>query len=264
MSVHHLRLLVLITCAAIILAPAPAAARGATPVSAGSHDVEIFEGTCADLSSLRPRQPDTLPSTSTIATPEGGHSGAVTMSTATLDEPTGRLALGEHAITVRESTGNHLSGVACGDIDGSLFPPNDGTSIAIGLYQTDSAGLSGIAILQDTDDHTTVTIYLAEGLEGSASPVAKRDVATAPADIVQIDIRNFTYTPPAIIVAAGQRVTWTNNDPVAHTVVPRDRNAFRPGTLQAGETLSRTFDKPGVYEYFCEFHANMRGVVVVV
>ena len=28
-------------------------------------------------------------------------------------------------------------------------------------------------------------------------------------------------------------------------------------------TLSQTFDTPGIIDYFCEFHANMKGTIVV-
>ena len=38
---------------------------------------------------------------------------------------------------------------------------------------------------------------------------------------------------------------------------------LQSGTLDQGDRYSQTFDEPGTYEYFCEFHPNMKGTVVV-
>ena len=39
--------------------------------------------------------------------------------------------------------------------------------------------------------------------------------------------------------------------------------AIESGRLDQGESFSQTFAEPGTFEYFCEFHADMRGTVVV-
>jgi amicyanin len=84
------------------------------------------------------------------------------------------------------------------------------------------------------------------------------------ADDAKVSIDNFTFTPAEIHVAAGTRVTWTNNDDIPHTVVdaehPRDTKS---PPLDTGESYSRVFDTAGTYDYFCSLHPHMQGKVVV-
>jgi plastocyanin len=84
-------------------------------------------------------------------------------------------------------------------------------------------------------------------------------LAAAPAS-VRID--NFNFTPPALVVAPGTTVTWTNADDSPHTVVEKDRK-FKPAALDTDDTFSQTFTAPGEYEYFCSIHPRMVGKVVV-
>jgi plastocyanin len=58
-------------------------------------------------------------------------------------------------------------------------------------------------------------------------------------------------------------VTWTNSDAAPHTATAQDREALQSGTLNQGDSYSQTFDQPGTFEYFCEFHSNMKGTIVV-
>ena len=40
---------------------------------------------------------------------------------------------------------------------------------------------------------------------------------------IEINIDNFSFTPPAVTVKAGTQITWTNRDDIPHTVVSSDR-----------------------------------------
>ncbi len=75
-------------------------------------------------------------------------------------------------------------------------------------------------------------------------------------------IQNYQYTPQVLNVTVGTTVTWTNRDPVPHTVTA-DNGAFSSGNLSQGATFSFTFTKPGTYEYYCEIHTFMHGTIVV-
>jgi plastocyanin len=80
----------------------------------------------------------------------------------------------------------------------------------------------------------------------------------------KVSIDNFTFSPAETDVAAGSRVTWTNNDDIPHTVVDADTpRAAKSPPLDTGESYSRVFDKPGTYRYFCSLHPHMQGTVVV-
>ena len=58
-------------------------------------------------------------------------------------------------------------------------------------------------------------------------------------------------------------MTWTNRDSAPHTATAKDRDVLQSGTLNQGATYTQTFDTAGTYDYFCEFHPNMKGVVNV-
>jgi plastocyanin len=84
--------------------------------------------------------------------------------------------------------------------------------------------------------------------------------AGAQAAAIQID--NFHYTPPSLVVAPGTTVTWTNADDSPHTVREKD-GKFKSAALDTDDTFSQTFTAPGEYEYFCSIHPYMTGKIVV-
>ncbi len=63
-----------------------------------------------------------------------------------------------------------------------------------------------------------------------------------------------------IQVAKGTTVTWTNQDPVPHTVT---FSGFGSGSLDTGGTYSHTFSDAGMFPYHCSIHPSMNGAVVV-
>lgn len=76
-------------------------------------------------------------------------------------------------------------------------------------------------------------------------------------------IATFAYCPPAITVAPGSDVMWTNDDTAPHTVTSSDWAAFDSGILEQGQSFRTRFEEPGTYEYLCTLHPGMRGTVVV-
>jgi plastocyanin len=80
-----------------------------------------------------------------------------------------------------------------------------------------------------------------------------------------IAMQNFAYTPDSITVTAGTTVTWANCEPPAidsHTATARD-GAWQSGFLAPGAKFSRVFSAAGRFEYFCEPHPFMHGVIIV-
>ncbi len=80
---------------------------------------------------------------------------------------------------------------------------------------------------------------------------------------VAVTIGDNFYEPTRVTVPVGGSVTWTNGGNEPHTATARDREALQSGTLTPGENFTETFEAAGTYEYFCEFHPNMKGTVVV-
>ena len=70
------------------------------------------------------------------------------------------------------------------------------------------------------------------------------------------------YSVNILEVAVGTTVTWTNLDPVIHTVTAVD-DSFDSGFMREGDTWSHTFEEPGEFEYLCTPHPWMRAKVVV-
>jgi plastocyanin len=79
---------------------------------------------------------------------------------------------------------------------------------------------------------------------------------------IQIDIKEFMYSPKELTVAVGTKVTWVNDDQVPHTVSEVNK-VFRSGALDTGDSFSYTFLIPGTFEYFCTLHPQMIGRVRV-
>ncbi len=80
---------------------------------------------------------------------------------------------------------------------------------------------------------------------------------------VSVDIKGFTYSPPVLKVKTGTKVTWTNNDNVAHTVTSDSAGLFGSSTLSPGQSFSFTFTNTGSFSYHCAIHPMMKGSVVV-
>jgi plastocyanin len=78
----------------------------------------------------------------------------------------------------------------------------------------------------------------------------------------KVSIVNFAFTPGEITIAAGETVTWTNDDGAPHGLEYQD-GAKGVDPLLPGSSFSRQFDRPGAYEYNCSVHPYMTGRVVV-
>lgn len=99
-------------------------------------------------------------------------------------------------------------------------------------------------------------------MAAEADKPAATGEATPPANSVEITIKDFKYAPPSISIKAGQTVTWTNLDSVAHTVTAVDKS-FDSGNLNQNQSWFFTFAKAGTYDYICTYHPYMKGTVVV-
>jgi plastocyanin len=80
--------------------------------------------------------------------------------------------------------------------------------------------------------------------------------------LVQKDKR---FDPHVLVVEVGTVVDFPNRDPFFHNVFSLfDGKRFDLGLYEAGSTRGVRFDRPGVCYIFCNIHAEMSAVVVVV
>lgn len=99
-------------------------------------------------------------------------------------------------------------------------------------------------------------------LERAAVPPAQSAPAPNAGMTPRITIKNFTYLPAELIVPAGARVTFVNDDAEAHTVTSVTR-AFDSGTIDANKRWSQVLKTPGRYIFRCNYHPYMQGTIVV-
>ena len=76
-----------------------------------------------------------------------------------------------------------------------------------------------------------------------------------------ISINNFAFTPRTLVIKTGEKVTWQNNESVAHTIV--SSGFFQSQVLNRGDEFSFTFPQAGTYDYYCGIHPSMKGKIIV-
>jgi plastocyanin len=71
------------------------------------------------------------------------------------------------------------------------------------------------------------------------------------------------YDPPQLEVPAGTTVRWTNRGAEDHDVGSMDLKTILSPTLKPGASFETTLTQPGTIPYFCSFHDDMAGTIVV-
>lgn len=240
-------------------------AQEGTPAAGGDdHPAHIHVGSCENLD---PNPTYMLTNVAAPAGPSDATNGAaipVERSTTQVEDSLENLRTAGYAIVVHHSVDDIGTYIACGNLTGEL---DAGGSLVVGLSELNGSSHTGIAILSPNGDETDVNLYLTQASSGavSATPeaAAMADHQMAASDAVEVAIKDLAYNPATLTVPVGSTVTWTNDDTVPHTVTAKDRAALQSGTLDAGQTYRETFDDPGTFDYFCEFHANMKGSIIV-
>jgi plastocyanin len=98
----------------------------------------------------------------------------------------------------------------------------------------------------------------------SAGPAPSSAATNTPKiGAVKLAIKNFAFKPPTITVAAGTKLTFTNDDKTAHTATSTANGTFDTGTINPGHSATVVVKKAGTYTYYCQFHAFMRATVIV-
>jgi plastocyanin len=79
----------------------------------------------------------------------------------------------------------------------------------------------------------------------------------------EVSMEGIAFEPGEVTVAAGDTVTWTNNDSVSHDVTADAFSSGDPGGMGGGDTFEHTFDETGTFDYVCTVHPGMEGTVTV-
>ncbi|HET7119943.1 MAG TPA: cupredoxin family copper-binding protein [Solirubrobacterales bacterium] len=132
--------------------------------------------------------------------------------------------------------------VACGG-SGSDSSSGEAETVAPSSEETEQSG--GVA--SGTDETT-------ESKPAPSGEAAKSE---------KVEIVEFSYGPDPVVVQAGGKVTWQNQDTAPHTATADD-GSFDTGTIEKGKLGSATFKEAGTFAYHCEIHPTMHGTVEVV
>lgn len=92
-------------------------------------------------------------------------------------------------------------------------------------------------------------------------------MSTSHADIIDIDIIDFSFSPADVNIQVGDTVRWTNRNAVTHTSTSGAQGIpdgmWNSGSLGLNESFSFVFETPGSFPYYCIPHNFMTGTVNV-
>jgi plastocyanin len=80
---------------------------------------------------------------------------------------------------------------------------------------------------------------------------------------VEVPIEKCEFRPTVLYVDPGAEVTWTNHDPMYHTVTGPLLTWGSTDDVLDGDQVSYRFDDEGVHPYACILHPGMNGAIVV-
>ncbi len=85
--------------------------------------------------------------------------------------------------------------------------------------------------------------------------------AATPVPTDKVLVKNSSFDPARILIAAGTSVTWTNQDPISYFVT--DNNDTFAFNLSPGGSFSVSFAEVGTYHYHCAIHPYLQGTIIV-
>jgi len=100
----------------------------------------------------------------------------------------------------------------------------------------------------------------------SASCSSKTTTASeedAPAIAMTVHVKDGEFDPRDIEIEAGGTVMWINDDIAPHDLHFLAPNQLYSGVVRPEKAWIHTFTAAGNYDYYCDFHNTMKGVVVV-
>jgi plastocyanin len=88
------------------------------------------------------------------------------------------------------------------------------------------------------------------------------------AEIVEVEIKKFSYHPAVVKIAVGDSVRWINRERRQHHSVQLQRDGSGDPMIDSqylfpGDQWEHTFDKQGHYSYLCGPHPKMQGRIEV-
>lgn len=96
----------------------------------------------------------------------------------------------------------------------------------------------------------------------AVSPAAQPAGSAATAT-TRIAIQGVKYSPETIEIKKGETIAWDNKDMTPHTVTSQGGGELNSGSIEADASWSHTFTQTGTFPYYCTYHDEMKGTVIV-
>ena len=82
----------------------------------------------------------------------------------------------------------------------------------------------------------------------------------ARAATITVTIEKMAFSPTEVSARIGDTIEWVNKDAFAHTATVKGGFEVMLPVRKSGSVVA---DKAGTVDYFCRFHPNMKGRIVV-
>ena len=94
-----------------------------------------------------------------------------------------------------------------------------------------------------------------------AAAISAVFAVSAHAETIKISIDKLVFDESGVNAKVGDTIEWVNNDVLAHTATAR--NGDWDVAIPAKATASLTLKKAGTIDYYCRYHPNMKGRIVI-
>ena len=127
-----------------------------------------------------------------------------------------------------------------------------------------AGSVSGRVVLRDSQDAAVRKHMDFSGVVVWLEPVNGSPTPAPPDAIARMVQKDKTFTPHVLPIRVGTRVDFPNFDPIFHNAFSNyNGQLFDVGLYPPGTSKPVRFARPGVVRVFCNIHANMSAVIVV-
>jgi len=136
--------------------------------------------------------------------------------------------------------------------------------LAVGASALVAGSLSGRVELRDSHDAAVRKHMDFSGVAVWLEPVAGSPAPAPPDASARMIQKDKTFTPHVLPIRVGTSVDFPNFDPIFHNAFSNyNGKIFDVGLYPPGKSRRVTFATPGIVRVFCNIHANMSAVIVV-
>jgi len=127
-----------------------------------------------------------------------------------------------------------------------------------------AGSITGRVELRDSQDAAVRKHMDFSGVVVWLEPVNGSPAAPSPGDVSKMIQKDKTFTPHVLAIRAGSSVDFPNFDPIFHNAFSNyNGKTFDVGLYPPGTSKRIRFASPGVVRVFCNIHATMSAVIVV-